>query len=68
MILTILCIWVLLTFPLLRTTLKQLEERGIEERKTALFQTVLMFSCMWHVPQYYFLVTIEFLEKIIKRK
>lgn len=68
MILTILCIWVLLTFPLLRTTLKQLEERGIEERKTALFQTVLMFQCMWHVPQYYFLVTIEFLEKIIKRK
>lgn len=50
------------------TTLKQLEERDIEERKTALFQTVLMFTCMWHVPQYYFLVTIEFLQKIIKRK
>lgn len=68
MILTILCIWVLLTFPLVRNTLKLLEEQNRPERNGMLFQIVLVGQCMLHVPYYYFLVTMEFIVKLIKRK
>jgi len=68
MILTILCIWVLLTFPLVRNTLKLLEEQNRAERNEMLFQIVLVGNCMLHVPTYYFLVTKEFIVKLIKRK
>lgn len=68
MILTILCIWILLTFPLVRNTLKLLEEQNRPERNGMLFQIVLVGQCMLHVPYYYFLVTIEFIVKLIKRK
>ena len=68
MILTILCIWILLTFPLVRSTLKHLEEQNRPERNETLFQIVLVGQCMLHVPYYYFLVTMEFIVKLIKRK
>ena len=68
MILSILCIWILLTFPLVRATLKNLEEQNNPERNGMLFQIVLVGHCMLHVPYYYFLVTIEFIVKLIKRK
>jgi len=68
MIVTILCIWILLTFPLVRLTLKNMEEQGIEERNETLFQIVLVGSCMLHVPYYYFLVIANFIVNLIKRK
>jgi len=68
MIVTILCIWMLLTFPLVRSTLKHLEEQNRPERNGTLFQLILIFQSMLYVPHYYFLVTIEFITKLIKRK
>lgn len=68
MIVTILCIWVLLTFPLVRNTLKHLEEQNRPERNETLFQIVLVGSSMLHVPYYYFLITMELITKLIKRK
>jgi len=68
MILTILCVWILLTMPLVQTTLKLLEEQNRPERNEVLFQIVLVFQSMIYVPHYYFLVTMEFIVKLIKRK
>ena len=68
MILTVLFVWMLLTFPLVRTTLKHLEEQNRPERNEVLFQIVLVFQSMIYVPNYYFLVTMELIVKLIKRK
>jgi hypothetical protein len=68
MILTVLFVWMLLTFPLVRTTLKHLEEQNRPERNEVLFQIVLVFQSMIYVPHYYFLVTMELIVKLIKRK
>jgi len=42
MIVTILCIWILLTFPLVRSTLKHMKEQNRPERDETLFQIVLV--------------------------
>lgn len=68
MIVTILCIWILLTFPLVKRTLKDMEEQGIEERDSWLLQVILLGSCMLYVPYFYFLVIANFIVKLIKRK
>ena len=53
MIWTILLIWMLATFPLVRTTLKQLEEQDRPERHGLLFQIMLIGHSMIYIPYYY---------------
>lgn len=68
MIWTILLIWMLATFPLVRTTLKQLEEQNRPERHGLLFQIILIGHSMIYIPYYYFLVTMEFITKLFKKR
>lgn len=68
MIWTILLIWMLLTFPLVRSTMKQLEEQDKPERHGLLFQIILILHSMIYVPYYYFLVVMEFITKPFKKR
>lgn len=68
MILTIMCVWMLLTYPLVRDTLKYMEQQNLPERDSVLFQIVLIIQSMIKLPIYYYLVTMNFLVKLIKRK
>ncbi len=68
MIWTILLIWMLATFPMVRKTLKHMEEQGRQERNELLFQIILIGQSMIYVPYYYFLVTMEFITKIFKKR
>lgn len=68
MILTIMCVWVLLTLPIVRNVLKQLEQENRPETDSIMFQIVLIFQSMIYVPHYYFLVTLELIAKPFKRK
>jgi hypothetical protein len=68
MIWTIILIWVLATFPLVRTTMKQLEEQNRPERNGLLFQIILIVHSMIYIPYYYVLVIFEFFTKLFKRK
>lgn len=67
MIWTIILLWMLATFPLVRTTMKQLEEQNIPERKDLLFQIILIGQSMIYLPYYYFLVIMNFIVKLIKK-
>lgn len=68
MIIKILLVWFLLTLPIVRTVLKQMEEQNRPERNSILFQIVLILQSMIYVPHYYFLVVLELVTKPFKRK
>jgi hypothetical protein len=68
MIWTIILIWMLATFPMVRATLKHMEEQGRQERNELLFQIILIGQSMIYVPYYYFLVTMEFITKLFKKR
>jgi hypothetical protein len=67
MIWTIILLWMLATFPMVRTTMKHLEEQNISERKDLLFQIILIGQSMIYLPYYYFLVIMNFIVKLIKK-
>lgn len=68
MITKILLVWFLLTLPIVRSVLKQMEEQNRPERDSILFQIVLILQSMIYVPHYYFLVVLELVTKPFKRK
>jgi hypothetical protein len=68
MIWTILLIWILLTFPIVKETLKQCELNNRPERNDTLFQLILIGQSMIYVPLYYFLVVMELITKPFKKR
>lgn len=68
MIITIILVWVLLTYPMVRETLTQMEKDERIERNGFLFQLILVGQCMIYVPIYYVLFTYELIKKIFKKK
>lgn len=52
--LTILSIWVLLSFPIVRDVNKRMEETDDELRFRTSFQLVLFIRAQFEVPRYYF--------------
>lgn len=68
MIITILLVWVLLTYPMVRETLRFMEIENRPERHSLSFQLILILQCMVHVPLYYPLVIAGSIVKIFKKK
>jgi len=52
--LTIITIWILLSFPIVRHVNKRMEELNDELRFNTTFQLVLFFRAQFEVPKFYF--------------
>lgn len=68
MIITILLVWVLLTYPMVKETLRLMEIEDRPERHSLSFQLILVIQCMVHVPLYYPLVIMGSIGKFFKKK
>jgi hypothetical protein len=68
MIIQIILVWILLTYPIVRAVLKDLEEKNVSERYSTLFQIMLLFQCMKHVPTYYFMMFGLTITKLFKKR
>jgi hypothetical protein len=68
MIVTILLVWLLLTYPMVKETLRHMEKEDRPERNSLLFQIILLGQSMIYVPYYYFLMIMGFILKVFKNK
>ncbi len=61
--LTILSIWVLLSFPIVRHVNKRMEELDDELRFRTSFQVILFIRAQFEVPKYYLMQLTKLLSK-----
>lgn len=61
-------IWLLLTYPMVKEVIKQMEAKGHEVKNDFLFGVFAIFECVPYLPQYYFLVVKETIQKYFKKK
>ena len=66
MILTILTLWILLSFPIAISVDNTMAKEGNDMRHSLTWQLILMKNCMLNVPLFYFLLVVELL--YFKRK
>jgi hypothetical protein len=66
MILTILTLWILLSFPIAISVDNTMAKEGNNMRHSFIWQLALMKNCMLNVPLFYLLLVVELL--YFKRK
>lgn len=59
--LTIILIWILLSFPIVRMVNRRMEENGDEARFLTAFQIYLFIRAQFEVPKYYLVQLIKLL-------